>query len=332
MDARVLALQTPSFLSAILGGRPLFLFRGWCCALLALVSLMTTAARAEEPKPAAAGTPTGILFIAGGGRLPEMVRRHFVDLAGGKSAHLVVIPTATIRADQPMPLDSYLFFKSLGVKSVEVLHTRDRKKADDAEFVKPLTEATGVWLTGGDQSRLSAAYHGTATERELRKLLVRGGVIGGTSAGAAVMSSLMITGGTVDAEVGTGFGLLAGVVIDMHFQNRNRLHRLLGVLAKHPECTGVGIDEETALIVQGATATVEGNGNVRACFCPHGALSEANVQVLKNGEKLDLAALLKKATASLQPAPAATGKTTADMKPMESKPASTERSSTSMKP
>jgi cyanophycinase len=183
-----------------------------------------------------------------------------------------------------------------------VLHTRDRKVANDPEFVKPLTEATGVWLTGGDQVRLATTYHGTLVEKELQKVLARGGAVGGTSAGAAIMSSLMIAGGSQEAEVGTGFGLLAGVVIDMHFQNRNRLHRLLGVLARHPECTGVGIDEETALVVRGGTAVVEGNGNVRACFCPRGALTEANVQVLRNGEKLDLAGLLRTAAAALKEA------------------------------
>jgi cyanophycinase len=249
-----------------------------------------------------ADKPTGVLFIAGGGRLPETVRRHFVELAGGKAARLVVIPTATIKADQPNYLETPTFFRSLDVKSVEVLHTRDRKVADDPEFVKPLTEATGVWMTGGDQSRLSAVYHGTLVEKELQKVLARGGAVGGTSAGAAILSSLMIAGGTQEAEVGTGFGLLSGVVIDMHFQNRNRLHRLLGVLAKHPEYTGVGIDEETALVVRSGVATVEGNGNVRACYCPRGTLAEANVQVLKNGEKLDLAGLLRTAAAAVKEA------------------------------
>ena len=208
----------------------------------------------------------GTLLIVGGGKLPDAIRLHFVELAGGKKARIVVIPTASNKADQPALVQTYLSFKSMDVQSVVLLHTRDRKMADDLTFIKPLTEATAVWLTGGDQSRLSLVYHGTAVEMELQKLLGRGGVIGGTSAGAAVMSSLMIVGGTVDAEVGTGFGLLTGVVIDQHFHNRNRLHRLLGVLAKHPECPGVGIDEETALVVKGRTATVEGNGNVWACL------------------------------------------------------------------
>src|SRR5206468_722813 len=104
------------------------------------------------------------------------------------------------------------------------------------------TEATAVWMGGGDQSRLAAAYRGTAVERELKNVLRRGGVIGGSSAGAAVMSSIMITGGNPEAQVDTGFGLLPGFVIDQHFHNRNRLARLRGVLAKNPEYLGLGID------------------------------------------------------------------------------------------
>jgi len=303
MEAQALKfLATPSRPDT-LDGPPLLLFTGkWCAGWALAVVLVASAARAEDPRPSPAGGADGVLFIAGGGPLPDAVRRHFVDLAGGKSARLVVIPTASVKADQPNLLETPTFFRALDVKSVEVLHTRDRRVADDPEFVKPLSEATGVWLTGGDQSRLAAAYHGTLVEKELQKVLARGGTVGGTSAGAAIMSSLMIAGGTQEAEIGTGFGLLGGVVIDMHFANRDRLHRLLGVLARHPECTGVGIDEETALVVRGDTATVEGNGNVRACFCPHGTLTEANVRVLRNGEKLDLGGLLRAAAASLKEA------------------------------
>src|SRR5262249_29484316 len=161
---------------------------------------------------------------------------------------------ADVKADEAKTFDSYTYFRSQAVKSVDVVHTHERKKADDPEFVKPLTEATGVWLSGGDQSRLAAAYRGTLVEKGLRKVLPGAGAVGAPSAGAHIMSSLMIVGGSKDAEVGPGFGLLGGVVIDMHFANRNRLHRLLGVLAKHPGYTGVGIDEGTALVVQGPTA------------------------------------------------------------------------------
>jgi len=263
--------------------------------VLALL-VMVGAVRADDPPPVPAKQPTGILFIAGGGHLPDAPRRHFVELAGGKNARIVVIPTASRKADLPnYPNNAMLFFQAEGVQSVTLLHTRDRKLANDPEFVKPLTKATGVWLGGGSQLRLADAYHGTLVEKELRKILARGGVIGGTSAGAAIMSNPMIAGGPASkaARVGEGFGLLDGVFIDMHFSQRHRLPRLLGVLEQHPKTPGVGIDESTVLIVRGSTATVEGVGNVRVCFLSPGTAAEAKIQVLKNGDKLDLLALQK---------------------------------------
>jgi len=142
-------------------------------------------------------------------------------------------------------------------------------------------------MSGGDQARLAEAYHGTAVEKELRNLYARGGVIGGTSAGASAMSSLMIVSGNPEAEVGEGLGLLDYAVIDQHFQNRNRLHRLQGVLEKHPTYVGLGIDEETAVVVQGNKATVLGKANVRVCL-PPSVQKMPGLQVLKSGDEIDL--------------------------------------------
>src|SRR5207302_6337873 len=114
-------------------------------------------------------------------------------------------------------------WKKRGAASVTLLHTRSRATANDASFCQPLAEATGVWLGGGDQSKLVSAYRGTAVESELHKLLRRGGVIGGTSAGAAVMSGPMIAGGNMPARLGQGFGFLPGGIVDQHFLRRNRM-------------------------------------------------------------------------------------------------------------
>jgi len=146
----------------------------------------------------------GSLVIMGGGKMTDGIRDRFLELAGGKKARLVVIPTASAGADQPEVSSSYVFWQGQNVASVNVLHTRDRHRADDPAFVEPLTHATGVWLGGGDQSKLAEAYLNTAVLRELYKLLDRGGVIGGTSAGASIMSSTMITGGSTKASLGTG--------------------------------------------------------------------------------------------------------------------------------
>jgi cyanophycinase len=228
----------------------------------------------------------GTLVIAGGGDLPAAVRDKFLALAGGRDARLVVIPTASARADRPELLGTFLLWQRPAVASVVLLHTRDRAVANDPAFARPLTEATGVWLTGGDQSLLAAAYRGTLVEAELRRLLARGGVVGGTSAGAAVLSSVMIAGGTAVADVGQGFGLVPGVVVDTHFAQRQRLPRLQGVVAKYPGCVGLGIDEQTAAVLSGQSLRVLGDGQVRVCQpSPSG---QADVLVLHAGNQADL--------------------------------------------
>jgi cyanophycinase len=254
--------------------------------LLGLLPLMMAA----EPKVAPSSPPlmksdiVGALVIVGGGVLPNSIRDCFLDLAGGREkTRLVVIPTASELADRMQDFKSYAYWQAQNLKSVSMLHTLDHKKANDPAFVEPLTHANAAWLSGGDQSRLAGAYHGTAVERELRRLLNRGGVIGGTSAGASVMSSVMITGGNPRAVVGTGFGLLPDVVIDQHFENRRRRDRLLWVVSQYPSCLGLGIDEQTAVVVRGHTFTVVGNARV--------VDQKGEWKVLKSGESGDLLSL-----------------------------------------
>jgi cyanophycinase len=267
-----------------------------------LVATLPAGAVVKQP---AAEIP-GTLVIVGGGKVPDAVRDQFVALSGGSKARLVVIPTASASADLPDAAQVLEPWKAKGPASVILLHTRRRDQANDPTFLQPLKKATGVWLTGGDQARLAAAYHGTAVEKELHNLLRRGGVIGGTSAGAAVMSAVMITGGNPRAEVGEGFGFLTHVVIDQHFLKRNRMDRLVGVLASHPGLVGLGIDEQTAVIVHGRTLTVAGNSYAVACLSA-GAGQPAHFQVLKAGDKADLISLSRAALARAQPPhPAAT--------------------------
>lgn len=250
----------------------------------------------EPPAPALAGT----LVIVGGGDLPDSIRDQFLKLAGGKAARLVVIPTASLQFEELGISHSYLYWKAQTLASVELLHARNRDQANDPDFSKPLTRATAIWLGGGTQSRLTQRYAGTAFEKALHNFLRRGGVIGGNSAGAAAMSSIMIKGGNPVAEIGTGLGLLSSAVIDQHFQNRKRLARLLGVLEKHPQYAGLGIDEETALIIRGDLATVLGKANVWVCLSPVKPLPES-VQALKDGETIDLSALAQTVLARLKP-------------------------------
>jgi cyanophycinase len=210
--------------------------------------------------------PGGSLVICGGGPVAPEIRARFVELAGGPDARLVVIPTAS-RVRDPEPSGVMEPWKGYRVASLGVLHTRSREEADNTEFVRPLAEATGVWIAGGFQESLTRVYLGTEVERLLQKVLARGGVIGGTSAGAAVMSRVMIAGGRDEARVARGFDLLPGAVIDQHFLKRNRLRRLLGVVSRRPDLLGLGIDEQTALVVdvRARRARVLGRSYVVAC-------------------------------------------------------------------
>ncbi len=202
-----------------------------------------------DPQPEPIERINGSLVIGGGGGMPEAVWERFMELAGGEDAHLVIIPTATARADDLDP-DEYLAdWRERNPASVVILHTRLPEKANDPQFVASLKQATGVWFGGGSQSRIAEAYLGTLVEKELYGVLERGGVIGGSSAGAAIQSRVMIAGGNPVARVERGFGFLPGAVIDQHFLARERQERLKGVLKDRPDLVGFGIDEGTALIV-----------------------------------------------------------------------------------
>lgn len=237
-------------------------------------------------------------LVLGGGTLTEPIASWFFKLAGDEQARIVVIPTASDTADDektagPAHLSVW---EKMKPASVTLLHTRDRERANQDEFVKPLREATGVWLGEGDQAKLMAAYLDTAVHRELKALLDRGGVIGGSSAGASAMSELMIAGGDREARTARGFGFLPRVVVDQHWLKKNRVNRLLGVLAKHPGLCGLGLDEETAVVIQQRDMRVIGKSYVTACL-PATATRPARFEVWKEGDQYDMVALARAAEA-----------------------------------
>jgi len=252
----------------------------------------------------------GALVIVGGGKVPTAAREEFFKLAGGEKARIVVIPTASIDADKEAEGEGFLKqWKDLKPASVVLLHSRDKAKANSPEFVKPLKEATAVWFSGGDQTRITAAYHGTLAEKEFHEVLKRGGVIGGTSAGAAIMSDLMIEGGQ-PAKTGSGFGFLKGIVIDQHFSERKRQPRLAKVLEDNPGYAGLGIDEATAVVVKGRQIRVIGEGTVTASWSKS-STKAAKTEVQKDGGEFDLFQICRAAHfRSLKaPFPDATAKT-----------------------
>jgi cyanophycinase len=227
---------------------------------LALLFSPAIATAAPPVPPVDPAGLSGPLVIAGGGKINSDVRDAFFALAGKEKAEpgarIIVIPTAGSDADDATKAADHLKpWKDLGPRSLEILHTRDRKKADDPAFVKPLTEATGVWFSGGDPLRLIEAYRGTLVEKELKKLHARGGVIGGAAAGAAVLGDLLVEPGAKSTD--RAFGFLPGCIIDPPGKKR-----LAEVIAANPSWVGLEIDDRTALLVRERTARVIGEGNV----------------------------------------------------------------------
>jgi cyanophycinase len=223
--------------------------------------------RLETPLPSH-GPAKGYLLITGG--IPDYKR--FIELAGGKSAHIVVIPTAAVTnpldvANLPPYCSGNGPFAGL---HCSVLHTTDRTEADSEAFVTPLKAATGVWLEGGRHWRLTDAYLGTRTLKELFAVLDRSGVIGGGSAGATVQGSYMVRGSsnpddnTIMMAPGheIGFGFFTNVTIDQHVDARGRENDLAPVMKAHPDLLGIGLDQSTSITVHGDTLTANGPDRV----------------------------------------------------------------------
>lgn len=236
--------------------------------VVACASAALCACAGTVQAPTRSGPQNGALFIAGGGALDATLVARFVQLAGGPDARIVIVPTASTEDSFPATWPGYRIFEQSGVRSVSVLHTRSRAEADSETFTAPLRSATAVWLPGGRQWRLTDAYLGTRTQREIEAVLRRGGVVGGTSAGASVQASYMVRGSpesnTVMMAAGheDGFGLLRDAAIDQHLTARGRQDDMLAVIAAHPGLLGIGIDEGTALIVRGDRAEIAGRGRV----------------------------------------------------------------------
>jgi cyanophycinase len=284
---------------------PRRLFRVLTAACLpALVLLLSLPGRTGEPKPARERLrPAGIdgaLVICGDGKTPDAAMERFVQLAGGENAHLVLIPTASERADKEPDEKLLAEWKAHKVASVVVLHTRSKATANDPAFSAPLRKATGVWFSDGQQARFAEAYVGTTVEKELHALLKRGGVVGGTSAGAAILSKTMIASGNPERKMVRGFDLLPGTIIDRHFLKRDRKDRLFKALAKNPELVGIGIDEGTALLVQGRTMRVLGTSSVTVCLASSATRPPRTIEL--HGKRVaDLTTLRRAALARTEP-------------------------------
>ena len=238
-------------------------------ALLALPAVPgLPALPALSADPVVQGPERGALVIVGGGRVGRDILGRLFDLAGGKDAPLVVIPTANGQDEYPADWSGLKVFKDYGATNITVLHTKDRTVADSDAFVRPLTTAKLVWFVGGRQWRLVDAYARTRTQREVERVLERDGVVAGSSAGASILSSYLVRGAREDNFImmapgyEEGFGLIKGVAIDQHMLTRNRQDDLEEVVARHPEVLGIGLDESTAIVVRGQQFEVIGASKI----------------------------------------------------------------------
>lgn len=214
------------------------------------------------------GPARGTLLVIGGGASDNFYEK-FMELVGGPDAPIVVIPTA-MTSDKLTPEDLERFqnrFFQKGFTRVTVLHTRDRDEANSETFIEPLKTAAGVWFSGGRQWRHADSYLDTKTHKAFFELLDRGGVIAGSSAGATIQGSYLARGDTQantimmgDHEEGLGF--ITHVAIDQHLFARNRQFDLFEILDNRPELLGIGLDENTGIIVNGDQFTVYGSSYV----------------------------------------------------------------------
>jgi len=234
----------------------------------------TSGATAEDPVH---GPPTGALVIAGGGNLTGTgIMERFIELAGGPDGKIVIVPTAGGNRAPDGAIIAYYAervlapWKRLGLTNVHMLHTHDPARSDTPEFAAMLDGARGVWFNGGRQWNLVDSYSGTRTFRGFHDVLARGGVIGGSSAGATIQGTYLVRGAVSGSQVmmapepehQDAFNFLRRSAIDQHVDARNRWNDLIPVMDRFPDYLGLGISESTALVVRRDTFEVIGKAEV----------------------------------------------------------------------
>jgi cyanophycinase len=236
--------------------------------------------------------------------LSEVARR----VGAGK----LVITTVASSSPDGLFEEYERIFRGGGVKHISKLGIGDRSEATDARRVRTLDDATGIFFTGGDQLKITSQIGDTVVFKRLREIYEAGGVIAGTSAGASVMCETMIvSGGDEESHkvedslrLASGLGLIQGVIIDQHFSERGRMGRLLGAIAQNPKNIGIGIDENTAIVIErgqhfyvlgdGAVYVIDGQGISASNIAeeqPNQTVSiyDVKLHVLSQGDRFDLA-------------------------------------------
>lgn len=217
-------------------------------------------------QPADPIVPNGTLVIVGGGGMSREIQKRFVNAGGGAGGRFVILP---ISAPDPIREKAeQSFIARLGAKNVTVVPHREQKDLEDPKVLELFEKATGVWFGGGRQWNFIDAYEGTKVAPLIRSVLDRGGVIGGSSAGATIQGDYMVRGAPAGPHImmcegyERAMGFLPGVAIDQHFSARNRFADMTGFMAACPQFLGIGLDEGAAIIVRGSVAEVLGRGKV----------------------------------------------------------------------
>jgi len=258
--------------------------------LLGAAALVVAAASVSAQE---VGPKRGTLVVVGGALEDSFILDRFLSIAGGPEAPLVIIPTAGEGDVYDEFYSGVADFRKAGFKDVTVLHTRDRNVANSDQFVAPIRRARAVWFPGGRQWRLADAYLDTRTELEIHAVLDRGGVVGGTSAGATIQGSYLVRGDTRNNTIMMGdhvegFAFLKNVAIDQHLLARNRHFDLIPVIEKHPHLLGIGIDEDTAIVVVGDGFEVVGKSLVAIYDNRRTLAHEGRFYFLRAGDTYDL--------------------------------------------
>lgn len=241
---------------------------------------------------------TGALLIVGGNEDRDgdmQVLSEFVELCGGADRSIVVLTAASSVPGRVWAIYDNAFAE-LGVRNRAVIHIENRRAADEPRIAEKILHADGIFMSGGEQQRLLTSIGGSgalvAMQRAFRE---RGACIGGTSAGAAAISRQMLAYGTKDllpekntAQLDTGLGFLQHIVIDQHFSERHRLARLLSAVAQNPSVIGMGIDEDTAVVIRGRNLEVVGAGAVTLLDGRHMTSNLEDVDAQQQLELIDV--------------------------------------------
>ncbi|HEY6056685.1 MAG TPA: cyanophycinase, partial [Candidatus Limnocylindrales bacterium] len=268
----------------------------------------------------------GTVIVIGGAEdkvRDRVILTRFVELAGGSDARIAVISTASSLGAEAGERYRYVFGE-LGIRAVRPLHAISRAQANDEPAAHVVRDATGIFLTGGNQLRLSSTIGGTRLAAAIAERFHAGAVVAGTSAGASAMSTHMIAFGASGAtpkqrmaQIAAGLGLLTDVIVDQHFQQRNRLGRLLSLIAQNPSLLGLGIDEDTAGVVgpdrimevigRGSITVIDGSASETDAWEVRGhrplMISHVVLHSLPAGYRFDLRRRTRVATPALRALP-----------------------------